>query len=142
KQYYPNIPHIIIFDCESHWSATSITESDFENILYAQKDGAMFKPTYSLAGKLIGLGSSESAYDGVFYKKNEKENYSCLSGVATIFAGYITKYVKTNSLITKESRTVFFRNPNADLDIEEDILSSLGMEIYKIKEIRNERGKY
>jgi len=30
---------------------------------------------------------------------------------------------------------VFFKNPNAELEIEEGILSSLGMEIYKRKEI-------
>jgi hypothetical protein len=132
KQYYPTIPHIIIFDCESRGSATSINESDFENILYAKKDKAVFKPTYSITGKHIGLGSLEYAYEGVFFKKDRKENYSCLSGVAAIFADYITRDIKTNSLINKESGTVFFRNPNADLNIEDDILSSLGMKIHKI----------
>jgi hypothetical protein len=132
KQYYLTIPHIIIFDCESRGSATSIMESDFENVLYAKKDKAVFKPTYNITGKHIGLGSSKSAYEGVFFKKDRKENYSCLSGVAAIFADYITRDIKTNSLINKEYRTVFFRNPNADLTIEDDILSSLGMKIHEI----------
>lgn len=132
KQYYPTIPHIIIFDCESRGSATSIKESDFENVLYAKKDKAVFKPTYSITEKYIGRGSSESAYEGVSFKNDRKEIYSCLSGVAAIFADYITRYIKTNSLINKESRTVFFRNPNADLNIEDDILSSLGMKIHEI----------
>ena len=132
KQYYPTIPHIIIFDCESRGSATSIKESDFETILYAKKDKAVFKPTYSITGKHIGWGSLESAYEGVFFKKDRKENYSCLSGVAAIFADYITRDIKTNSLINKEYRTVFFRNPNANLNIADDILSSLGMKIHEI----------
>lgn len=128
KQYYPNIPHIILFDCSS---ASSIKESDFEDVLYHKKDKFIpLMPTRAITGKFIGYGHPEYKYDGVFYKKIREENYSCLSGIAAIFESY--RELRTNS--SKEPRIVFFRNPNADLNINEEILSSLGMKIYKIKE--------
>lgn len=128
KQYYPNIPHIIIFDC-----ASGIDESEFEDVLYPQKDE--LQQVYTLNRKPIGYGCS--TYDGLLYKNDVEGNfvYSYLSGVAAIFEGdFISRDLKTKSLIIKEPRIVFFRNPNADLNITEDILSSLGMKIYKIKE--------
>jgi hypothetical protein len=128
KQYFPNIPHIIMFDCSS---ASSIRESDFEDVLYQTKDKFIpLMPTRAITGKFFGYGHPEYKHDGVFYKKNREENYSCVSGVAAIFESY--RELRTNS--SRESRIVFFRNPNADINITGDILSSLGMKIYKIKE--------
>jgi len=125
KQYYPNIPHIIIFDY-TH----GVWEGEFEGVLYPEKD--TLQQIRSKSGKLMGYG--HPPYDGLFYKKNGEGNfiYSCLSGVAAIFEG---DSISINTLIIKSPRMVFFKNPNAELEIEEGILSSLGMEIYKKKEI-------
>ena len=105
-------------------------EGEFEGVLYPEKD--TLQQIRSKSGKLMGYG--HPPYDGLFYKKNGEGNfiYSCLSGVAAIFEG---DSISINTLIIKNPRIVFFRNPNTDLEIEEGILSSLGMEIYKRKEI-------
>lgn len=138
-QYYQNIPHIIVFDCESPLSATSIRESEFESVLYAKKDKkgeVEFKPVYSITKKSLGLFAPKSEYDGVFFKENRRGKiiYSCLSGVAAFLSDYHTKDFESKSWTHHNRRIVFFRNPNADLNVEEDILSSLGMEIHEIKE--------
>lgn len=128
KQYYPNIPHIIIFDY-----TPGVGEGEFEDVLYPKKDKPQL--VHTINGKLLGHGYP--LYDGLFYKNREGNFiYSCLSGVAAIFEGdSISRDLKTKALIIKIPRIVFFRNPNEDLDIKEDILSSLGMKIYKIKEV-------
>ncbi len=125
KQYCQNIPHVIIFDY-----TPGVGEGEFEGVLYPEKD--TLQQIRSKSGKLMGYG--HPPYDGLFYKKNGEGNfiYSCLSGVAAIFEG---DSISINTLIIKSPRMVFFKNPNAELEIEEGILSSLGMEIYKRKEI-------
>ncbi|MCW3138635.1 MAG: hypothetical protein N2V76_09550 [Methanophagales archaeon] len=125
KQYCQNIPHVIIFDY-----TPGVGESEFKGVLYPEKD--TLQQIRSKSGKLMGYG--HPPYDGLFYKKNGEGNfvYSCLSGVAAIFEG---DSISINTLIIKSPRMVFFKNPNAELEIEEGILSSLGMEIYKRKEI-------
>lgn len=125
KQYYPNIPHIIMFDC----SSAGIEEDEFEDVLYSKKDkDTPLIPNRDTTGKIRSYGHHVDEYDGVFYKKNGEENYSCLSGVAAIFGSY----TRPNS--SMGPRIVFFRNPNADLSIDEEILSSWGMKICKITE--------
>ena len=125
KQYCQNIPHVIIFDY-----TPGVGESEFEDVLYPEKD--TLQQIRSKSGKLMGYG--HPLYDGLFYKKNGEGNfiYSCLSGVAAIFEG---DSISINTLIIKSPGMVFFKNPNAELEIERDILISLGMEIYKRKEI-------
>ena len=125
KQYYPNIPHIIMFDC----SSAGIVEDEFEDVLYSKKDkNTPLIHNRDTTGKIWSYGHHVDEYDGVFYKKNGEEDYSCLSGVAAIFGSY----TRPNS--SMGPRIVFFRNPNADLSIDEEILSSWGMKICKITE--------
>ena len=133
-QYHQNIPHIILFDCNS---ASSIDESEFETVLYGKKDESDVKPTYSkITGKFIGMGAPYYEYGGVFFKKNRKGNfiYSCLSGVVAFLESQGIIDSENISMIHKNRRIVFFRNPNADLNIDAYILSSLGMKIREIME--------
>lgn len=108
-QYYPNIPHIIVFDC----SATAIEGEEFESILYPQKD-------------------NENIDDGLYYKKSNIEfSYHMISGIVAIFGRHYFNECK-NEISKKRPRMIFFENPNASKKVHENIISMLGIQFYKV----------
>lgn len=125
-QYNQDIPHILIFDC-----SPGIQEDEFDDILYPQKDKKI--PLKNRQGNFLGF--AHSTYDGLFYKKNEKEEflYQMISGIVAVFEGQTTYFDESKKeTVTKSPRKIFFGNPNSSKKIPKKVIDSIGFEIYKM----------
>ncbi|MDD3421740.1 MAG: hypothetical protein PHS47_05525 [Methanocellales archaeon] len=128
-QYYPSIPHILIFDCSS-----GIDESEFEDVLYPQKEKVI--QAKNNQGNFLDL-FGHSAYNGLFYKTNDRGEfpYQMISGIVAFFERGITYFDEDEEkIIVKSPRKIFFENPNAsdEVKVPKNIIKSLGFQIHKI----------
>jgi hypothetical protein len=114
-QYLHGKPHIIYFDCPS------VSEGEIIDIFYP-KAGLETSTSLEINHQLV---HHSIVYNGYFRKMDSSTEYtySMVSGVAAKFY--------TGQLTPEISEIVYFPNPNAMIQIQDEIIGKLGFKVSK-----------